>query len=270
MKRLMACVLLLCVLFSLSSLGLTEEKNADVVVLGENSKAYLISVEDKTYLLGYADQDALSAEAADYKVDYVVQYCTHTEHMTLKQELALGLNAEIITVEELPEQMRAEGAVIHGNWAFSGEKKAVEAETFDCLGNYLKFAASTNEASVNVRKTPSTKGDRVDKLKRGDILTVTGQVVNDKGEIWYQVELANGKVGYIRSDLLESADEVPETKEATATENKKEQRYIGNKKSKVFHRSSCSHLPSSKNIVYFSSRSYAVSKGYKPCSHCNP
>lgn len=266
MKRLIAYILMLCGILALMPTGVAEDANAAIVVEGEGSKAYILTVADKAYLLGYADHAALTAA----KVDYVVHYCTHEEHAAQKQSLAEQLNATLAPVTDLPAELQAEGAVLYGKLAFSAEKKVDNQETIDCLGNYLKFAASTNEASVNVRETPTTKGKRVDKLKRGDVLTVVAQVVNEKGEIWYQVELANGKTGYIRSDLLEVADAVPESKENAANQDKKENRYIGNKKSKVFHRPSCDHLPSSKNSVYFSSRSYAVSKGYKPCSHCDP
>lgn len=273
MKRLLSIILVVCCMMSCGMLGIAEEAdNTNVVqiVEGQSMSAYLLTVVGKTYLLGNIDYDALVLAKADVCVDHVVHYCDHEEHASEKQELAVLLNATVVTASELPAEMIQDGAIVYGAYAFSSAQKVANQQTLDCLGNYLKFTASTNEASVNVRETPTTKGSRVDKLKRGDTLTVVGQVVNDKGETWYQVELANGKSGYIRSDLLELADEVPETKENTAQEDKKEQRYIGNKKSKVFHRPNCNHLPSSKNIVYFSSRSYAVSKGYKPCSHCDP
>ena len=270
MKRFVAYILLLCTMFSFVSIADAEDANNALVIESESTKAYLVNMMEKTYLLGYVEPAILEAKMPGQNVDYVVQYCTHEEHVAQKQELANQLNAALITVDELPEQMQVGTAVVFNSWAFSAEEKVSGVETFDCVGNYLRFAASTNESSVNVRETPTTKGKRVDKLKRGDVLTVIGQVVNDKGETWYQVELANGKVGYIRSDLLSVADEVPETKETAAAEDKKETRYIGNKKSKVFHRPGCGHLPSSKNIVYFSSRSYAIAKGYKPCSICDP
>lgn len=279
MKRLMAMFLLLCCLISGAGMAAAEEainlapvadRGCTLVVKSEDWAAHLFTLAEKTYLLGYAGYDALAGAGLAEKVDCVVLYCEHEEHVTAKQALAEQLNASVVTAAELPAEMLAEGSIVCGGHAFSADKKAGDHETLDCLGNYLKFGASTREASVNVRQTPSSKGKRMDKLKRGDVLTVVAQTVNDKGEIWYQVELADGKVGYIRSDLLTVADEVAETTENVATENKKETRYIGNKKSKVFRRPSCGHLPSSKNMVYFSSRSYAVSKGYKPCSLCAP
>ena len=49
-----------------------------------------------------------------------------------------------------------------------------------------------------------------------------------------------------------------------------EETYIGNKKSKKFHKSDCSTLPSEKNRVYLGSRDEAVNRGYSPCGNCNP
>ena len=269
-KRLLSIVLLVCCMLSCGMFGYAEDSNPMQMISGQGMNAYLVTEADKTYLFGCIDYDTLVGAQPEVLVDYVVQYCEHEEHIAAKQALATQLSAAVVTTVDLPAAFLGDGAIVCGEYAFSADKKSVEQQTMDCLGNYLKFAASTNEASVNVRATPTTKGQRVEKLKRGETLTVLGQVVNDKGEIWYQVELADGKQGYIRSDLLETADAVPETKETAEKECKKESRYIGNKKTKVFHRPSCGHLPSSKNIVYFSSRSYAVTKGYKPCSICDP
>ncbi len=52
--------------------------------------------------------------------------------------------------------------------------------------------------------------------------------------------------------------------------NKSAQTYIGNKKSKKFHKTTCSSLPSEQNKVLFSSRSEAENQNYTPCSNCNP
>jgi hypothetical protein len=46
--------------------------------------------------------------------------------------------------------------------------------------------------------------------------------------------------------------------------------YIGNKNSKVFHRTTCKSLPYPKNQVYFSSRDEAISQGFTPCGNCKP
>ncbi|MHB1001857.1 MAG: ComEC/Rec2 family competence protein [Armatimonadota bacterium] len=46
--------------------------------------------------------------------------------------------------------------------------------------------------------------------------------------------------------------------------------YIGNVRSHVLHRSTCSSLPAEKNRIKMSSRDDAIAKGYKPCGRCKP
>ena len=56
---------------------------------------------------------------------------------------------------------------------------------------------------VNVRSQPSVYATRVMRIKSaGTEFTVTARAKNSAGEIWYAVQLANGTLGYIRSDLL--------------------------------------------------------------------
>ncbi len=46
--------------------------------------------------------------------------------------------------------------------------------------------------------------------------------------------------------------------------------YIGNRRSRKFHKSTCSGLPYEDNREYFSSRSDAANDGYEPCKICKP
>ncbi len=56
---------------------------------------------------------------------------------------------------------------------------------------------------VNVRSQPSTQANRVMTIRSaGTEFSVSARVKNSSGEIWYAVLLANGTLGYIRSDLL--------------------------------------------------------------------
>ncbi|MGI6451884.1 MAG: ComEC/Rec2 family competence protein [Syntrophomonadaceae bacterium] len=52
--------------------------------------------------------------------------------------------------------------------------------------------------------------------------------------------------------------------------NQPQEKYIGNKKSQVFHLSNCRNLPEAHNQVYFSQREEAIESGFRPCSNCNP
>lgn len=49
-----------------------------------------------------------------------------------------------------------------------------------------------------------------------------------------------------------------------------EETYIGNIKSKKFHRPTCNTLPAEKNRVYFSNRDEAEADGYSACQNCQP
>ena len=56
---------------------------------------------------------------------------------------------------------------------------------------------------VNVRSLPSIYATKVMTIKSaGTEFSVTARVKNSSGELWYAVQLANGTLGYIRSDLL--------------------------------------------------------------------
>ncbi len=55
-----------------------------------------------------------------------------------------------------------------------------------------------------------------------------------------------------------------------AKTEKAETTYIGNKKSKKFHRTDCRTLPAENNRVFLKSYEDAVKQGYSPCGNCNP
>ena len=134
------------------------------------------------------------------------------------------------------------------------------------------FYAQTNELAVNLRMEMDKDSVSVGKLERGQELTVLSAALNDTGEVWYQVMLASdGTIGYIRSDLLiPSAQIQTEIAQYQATAETTQGEYIGNKKSKKFHRTSCHTLPKETNRVYFSARDEAIEDGFDPCGNCHP
>lgn len=129
------------------------------------------------------------------------------------------------------------------------------------------FLAETNELAVNVRKETSTKSASVGRLERGMRLSVVSEQINASGERWYAVELEDGTKGYIRSDLLIGADEAEAER---ANMDAEAQAYIGNRKTKKFHRTDCRSLPAPKNMVNLPTREKAISDGYIPCKNCDP
>ncbi len=59
---------------------------------------------------------------------------------------------------------------------------------------------------------------------------------------------------------------------STASTEKPEILYVGNKNSKVFHSQYCESVEQTreKNKVYLNTRQEAIDSGYKPCKNCNP
>lgn len=49
-----------------------------------------------------------------------------------------------------------------------------------------------------------------------------------------------------------------------------EEQYIGNVKSKAYHRTTCKNLPLEKNRIYFDTKENAEKAGYRPCQNCKP
>lgn len=268
-------VFLYCLLtvFSLFLLGGTAmaASDAPLAVNGECGNAYLFSIGEATYLVGAADQTSSLAQLADVHVDHVVLICDHADHVAATETAAEALAASVIRPTEVHEGLEwQDGALLIGGYAFAVNEPVDGYMTMDCQGNYLTFQASTNTSSVNVRATPTTKGKRVEKLSKGAVVTVVGQEENDSGELWYRVVLENGEEGFVRSDLLNTGAATAATATPKPSGSGMDDRYVGNKNSKVFHRPDCESLPKGKNAVYFSSRSYAIAKGYRPCEHCDP
>ena len=250
----------------------------------ENTHALLVKGSENNYIVGGTNKEAILQALETQSISSisaVIVPCAHEEHISAIQALCdhfqtnAILHTEPLETEHTPLRWLesciafSEGA---NSFAFGVSQPIDGNICYQCDGSLLAFSATTNEASVNVRDCASTSGKRVSKLTRGTVLTVKDSLLNEKNELWYQVVLKDGTEGYIRSDLLQyiSEDEVSAQAADQNASVKKENRYIGNKNSKVFHRPSCGSLPSGKNQVYFDSRSYAVSKGYKPCSHCDP
>ncbi len=70
--------------------------------------------------------------------------------------------------------------------------------------------------------------------------------------------------------VSEKTEVQPAKKEEPMQAKKSEEKYIGNKNTHKFHRTSCGTLPKEKNRVYLNSRKEAIDKYYKACKKCNP
>ena len=73
------------------------------------------------------------------------------------------------------------------------------ALTFPCEG-------IANTQDVKVRAKSSTSAKVIAKLKKGDAISVQEEIQSKNGDVWYRVETAKGKTGYILSDFLSIAE----------------------------------------------------------------
>ncbi len=74
--------------------------------------------------------------------------------------------------------------------------------------------------SVNVRKGAGTAYDSVGKVTKGETVTITGEANGTDGKTWYQISFADGKVGFVRGDLVAISDTpVEATENAEGGEN---------------------------------------------------
>jgi len=278
MKKILAVFLCLLMVFSVCACaqasGLTIRDSADVL-------------EEGSQFPFWAETDELAVnvrKSTSTKSEKVGRLERGTQLTVLSAEL--NNSGEVWYAVELPNGIKG---YIRSDLLIRSEKKEIASDSapngkengaFE--DGIVSFKAKATQSAVNVRREASTSSGKVGQIKRGEILTVVSQMTNSVGELWYAVQLVDGTTGYIRSDLLIETNET-EIKKASyqntgsrktttqkSTANVGSGKYIGNKNSKKFHRSSCHTLPKESNRIYFSSRDKAISSGYKPCKNCDP
>jgi len=277
MKRILVIAALFLFLFcaaaQAATLTVTPLSDTPMVLVQLGQQAVLVGASDEATAV-----DRLKAEGID-SLNAVVCVCDDAEHIGACDEIAASYACPVVSAPDVFSVgdagiawENAELTVSRGDAVYIFGAKAAKAGaiTFGCDGKIVEFKAKTNESAVNVRKKSTKSSDKVGRLERGDELTVLSAETNAAGEIWYLVLLSDGTKGYIRSDLLVASDGIEVVKADASAAKSGEERYIGNKKTKKFHRASCKTLPSSKNIVYLDSRDYAIKKGYDPCKNCDP
>lgn len=72
----------------------------------------------------------------------------------------------------------------------------------------------------------------------------------------------------VTEEPTEIATELPTSTPERATEEPEEEYYIGNKKSKKYHKPSCRTLPAEHNQKRFETRQNAERWGYSACGNC--
>mgnify|MGYP003292017968 CR=1 FL=1 len=86
---------------------------------------------------------------------------------------------------------------------------------FSALAHEYPCEGIANASNVRVRKKASSSGAQVLTLKKGEAVQITEETVKQNGDIWYKVETAKGKTGYVLGDYLS----IPETALIEAAES---------------------------------------------------
>ncbi len=94
--------------------------------------------------------------------------------------------------------------------------------------------------------------------------------LRDAGVKLYRTDLQGDIVVYSDGESITFTPAKSGETEGNPTVEETAEVYIGNKKSKKFHRVTCEGLPSDKNAVEFASRDKAFDAGYSPCANCKP
>ena len=226
----------------------------------QEMQALVLPVGQQKILIGGGDAQSVLTQMGlkiANTLDYAVAVCDHEAHTAALAEIAQQTNA--VYVSQNGEIPLADGTatwengvlrIVSGKETYRfGAQEALDGTiSYRCDGTLIPFKAKTNQNAVNVRADTNTKSSKVGQLKRGETLVVVAVLLNAAGEYWYEVELGDGTIGYIRSDLIESATDA-EVQAETEAVQKAEKRYIGNKNSKKFHRPTCHTLPSAKNMI---------------------
>lgn len=126
-------------------------------------------------------------------------------------------------------------------------------------------SVSPSHAVISCGKGNSYGHPHSETIARLSAMGVTVYRTDENGTITFTTD------GHTIEAVIER-DAGTETVNPSAAENTEPNttQYIGNKNSKIFHKSTCSTLPAEKNRIYFSNRDEAINRQYRACQRCNP
>ncbi len=88
--------------------------------------------------------------------------------------------------------------------------------TVFCMTTFSSLAAQGKvKANTNIRSQTSTDSEVVGSAMAGKTIDILEAVKDSAGTVWYKVSVANGGYGYIRSDLVETSENITVTASAS-------------------------------------------------------
>lgn len=87
------------------------------------------------------------------------------------------------------------------------------------LSAISSFAATgtVTAETAKIRESASTDSTVVGSTKKGSKIDIVGAEKDSSGTTWYKVPVSGGSYGYVRSDLVETSDNISVTETATTT-----------------------------------------------------
>lgn len=216
----MLVVLVIAILAT--SLVACSTPNANETVVSEDAtnKTDSTTTESDTVVSEDASENDTVAHEHNYEADASssVEATCETDGKEADKICSCG---DVITGEVIPATGHQFGDYVSdGNATYEsdGTKTATcslcgKSDTVADEGSKLEYTFTNCEAvmyaksSVNVRNLPSTDGDKLGGLSKGQEVTVTGQC-NETG--WYRIEF-NNSIGYVSNSYLVNDKPVEET-----------------------------------------------------------
>ena len=178
-----------------------------------------LSAKEEAYNIAQAAFDELEAENLEIETEITDEI---VEEDTVIEETA----EEETTEEETAEEETAEEETIVEDEQKEMVSEPVEymaPETYNATVEVEKeiesmFVIMYAQQNCNVREDSTTQSDKISSFNKGAEVSVTGKTKGENDKTWYQVQLSDGKIGYVSGSLLGENEPVVE-KKAVATQS---------------------------------------------------
>ena len=152
-----------------------------------------------------------------------------------------------------------------------------------CMISTAGFASAaygkTGVVDVPIHTEPGTRAPIIAYIEAFATPLALEQTLEANGDTWYRVTYQDDS-GYVLGKLVDPIDQfeyaerlaafTPPTSSLPPQASSDSSRYIGNTKSKKFHKPTCKTLPDPQNQTAFTTRDAAVMAGFTPCGNCKP
>ena len=177
----------------------------------------------------YAEKEVnndLSAKEEAYNIAQAAFDELEAENLEIETEITDKIVEEDTVIEETTEEETAEEETVVEDEQKEMVSEPVEymaPETYNATVEVEKeiesmFVIMYAQQNCNVREDSTTQSDKISSFNKGAEVSVTGKTKGENDKTWYQVQLSDGKIGYVSGSLLGENEPVVE-KKAVATQS---------------------------------------------------